>query len=225
MKTFIIHLSKIPASLDSALILQQQLQNFDIAATLFEGSYGNQAIRQYQEQGRLCHAWSIKGPQVPLLEQQRQDMLQPGLVGCFDSHYRLWQMCVDLDQPIMIFEDDTRVIRPWTPVEWQDVLVVASSHAKKMGRYMQYLESPQGEPRAQPYGQSSMPGAAGYVIKPHAAKILIQEFANSFLPADNAINQHLVSILIHSHMMGRAQDRERTHGKSSLIRTKLWELI
>lgn len=225
MKAFVIHLSKIPASLNSAQTLQQQLDNFGIKAALFEGSYGNEAIKQYVDQGRLCHAWGIKGPQVLLLEQQRQDMLQPGLVGCFDSHYRLWQMCVDLDEPIMIFEDDTRIIRPWQPVEWKDVLVVASSHAKKMGRYIQYLESPQGEPQAQAYGQSSMPGAAGYCIKPHAARKLTQEFSKSFLPADNAINQHLVSILIHSHMMGRAEDRERTHGKSSLIRTKLWDLI
>lgn len=225
MNSYIIHLSRIPASFDSAKVLQAQLAAFGITATLWEGTYGNEAIKQYREQGRQCHPWSFKGPNRPLAEQQQQDMMQPGLIGCFDSHYRLWQLCVELGEPIMIFEDDTRVIREFHTVEWQDVLVVASSHGKKMGRYMHYLESPEGKPRAESYGQSSMPGAAGYVIKPHAAKILVDQYANSFLPADNAINQHLVSILIHSHMMGQAQDREPTHGKSSLIRTRLWDTM
>jgi glycosyl transferase family 25 len=29
-----------------------------------------------------------------------------GEVGCFISHYILWKKCIELDEPIIIFEDD-----------------------------------------------------------------------------------------------------------------------
>ena len=72
-----------------------------------------------------------------------------------------------------------------------------------------------------PYRQATMPGNGGYAIKPHAAKILIEEFKNSLLPADNAINQYLVKIQIHNYMMGRA--RTKHEGNISLIRTRAWD--
>jgi glycosyl transferase family 25 len=33
----------------------------------------------------------------------------PGEIGCFASHRRLWQTCVDRDQPILIMEDDAQL--------------------------------------------------------------------------------------------------------------------
>lgn len=203
--------------------LQQQLSSYGIENELFEGSYGNVTKTAYAAQGRSCHHWGIKGPEVPLDNSYREVLSTPGVIGCFDSHYRLWEKCVNINQPIIIFEDDAVLERTYYPVEWIDVLSLASSHSKKMGKYIQYLNNPSGEPIAKDYGQSSMPGNAGYAIKPHAARKLINEYKHSFLPADNAINQHIVRIQIHSHMMGRAQPRDETDGKSSLVRTKIWD--
>lgn len=224
MKAYIIHLSKIPASLNSAVRLQNELASFGIVAELFEGSYGNTALVEYQQGNRQCQHWGIKGPDLPYDDNYRNELTTPGVVGCFDSHYRLWQKCVDLDEPILIFEDDAHIVRPFISVEWNEVLSVASSHTKKMGKYIEYLENPtENPPRAMPYAQSSMPGNAGYAIKPAAAAKLVKHYKRCFLPADNAINQHVVQIQIHSHMMGQAMDRERTDGKASLVRTRLWE--
>jgi len=47
------------------------------------------------------------------------------------------------------------------------------------------------------------------------------EYSNTFLPADNAINQHLVKIELHSHLMGKA--RTKHEGNISTIRTKIWD--
>jgi GR25 family glycosyltransferase involved in LPS biosynthesis len=222
-KSFIIHLSKIESSLDSANVLKKQLENFGIETVLFEGSYGNEVYKEYQQKNRVHHPWSFKGPDLLLDDQWKKESTRPGLIGCFDSHYRLWKHCAKINEPIFIWEDDARVTREFYPVEWKDVLSLACSHQKKMRRYWQYLLEPEGEPRAESYGQASMPGNAGYLIKPHAAKILVGEYKNSFLPADNAINQHLVTIEIHSHMMGQAEERKKTKGKSSLIRTDFWD--
>ena len=62
MKAFIIHLSKVPASYESGIRLQNELQNFNIHAKLFEGSYGNETLKKYNRIGRRHHPWNIKGP-------------------------------------------------------------------------------------------------------------------------------------------------------------------
>jgi GR25 family glycosyltransferase involved in LPS biosynthesis len=65
-----------------------------------------------------------------------------------------------------------------------------------------------------------MPGCCGYAIHPHAAKKLVTTYAKTFLPADNAINQHHVTIEIHNYIMGIALIKK--DGKKSLTRTKFW---
>lgn len=225
-KSFIIHLSKIKSSLDSALILKSQLEKFNMPVELFEGSYGDETKEKFISEGKKYHPWGMKfGPNVIFSDEYRskKEHNMPGEIGCFSSHYRLWKKCYEINEPIFIWEDDARIIRKFYPVEWTDVLSVASSHEKKMRKYWQYLLNPEGDPMAADYYQSSMPGNAGYLIKPHAAKILIDEYKNSYLPADNAINQHLIKIQIHNYLMGKAEDRKPTEGKSSLIRTKFWE--
>ena len=47
-------------------------------------------------------------------------------------------------------------------------------------------------------------------------------YKNSLLPADNAINKHVVNIQIHNYMRGKATLRDKTEGRSSLIRTNYW---
>lgn len=221
MKSYIIHLSKIESSLTSALRVKAQLDSFNMDNELFEGSYGNEIKDYYSNIGRKLHPWSFKGPTAAFTEEHRNAGASAGVMGCFDSHYRLWTKCVDLDEPILIFEDDVMLIRPFLPVEWIDVLSVAFSHSKKMIRYQHFLDDPSGKPKAEVYKQSSMPGNGGYAIHPHAAKILVDTYANTFLPADNAINQHHVKIQIHNYMMGRALSKHE--GNISTIRTHLWD--
>lgn len=222
MRAHIIHLSKIESSLKSAYRLQRELKEVNIESFLFEGSYGDVTKKNYLKQGRLHHPWTFKGPQGILPEEFKQRQSTPGVIGCFDSHYRLWKKCVKLDEPIMIFEDDAHIQRGFINVDWNDVLSLVFSHKKKMNRYIEYLENPTGDPAACDYGPASMPGNAGYAIKPHAAALLVDMYKNTFLPADNAINQHVVKIQIHNYMMGKAQPREKTGRHSSLIRTDYW---
>jgi GR25 family glycosyltransferase involved in LPS biosynthesis len=225
MKSFIICLSQIESSMSTAVRLQQQLKDYNIPVELFEGTYGNQGVELLQQEQRTIHPFGIKGPNpAPITDEeqdkQRRKILVPGVIGCFYSHYRLWQRCVELDEPIMIFEDDIVLSRPYIPVEFQDVLVVALGHPTKSERYMPYLTDPQGEPRASAYPSASMPGCCGYAIRPHAAKKLVTTYAKTFLPADNAINQYHVTIEIHNYIMGIALIKK--DGKKSLTRTKFW---
>ena len=222
MKSFIIHLSKIESSLTTALNLKRQLEEFDMPAELFEGSYGTDAVTMMEREGRLLHPFGIKGPSlqtnVPVVPVGK--VAAPGVRGCFYSHYRLWKKCVELEEPIIIWEDDIKLTRPFSPVEWEDILILALGHPTKSVRYLQYLESPNGSAAAVEYQQSSMPGCCGYAIKPKAAKTLLKVYKNTYLPADNAINCYHVKMQIHNHIMGIAAIKK--DGKKSLTRTNFW---
>lgn len=221
MKNFIICLSKIETSLNTALKLKSQLDNFGHETELFEGTYGTDAVQMMEDEGRLAHPFGIKGPGENLEPlKPTGKMSAPGVKGCFYSHYNLWKKCVELNEPIVIWEDDIVLSRSFQPVEWDDVLVVALGHPTKSLRYMQYLETPTGDPKAEEYHQSSMPGCCGYAIKPHAAKKLLKTYKNTYLPADNAINQYHVKIQIHNYIMGLALIKK--DGKKSLTRTTFW---
>ena len=221
MKSFIIHLSKIDSSLKTALNLKKQLEEFNMPVELFEGTYGTDAVGMMIAEGRTIHPIGIKGT-IDTTDSKLAKMMTPGVKGCFYSHYRLWEKCVEMNEPIIIWEDDIVLQRPYIPVEWRDILIVALGHPAKSEKYKHFLDSPSGDPKAENYYQSSMPGCCGYAIKPHAAKKLIKTYKKTFLPADNAINKNTVEIEIHNYIMGIALTKK--DGKKSLTRTNYWGL-
>ena len=224
MKNFIICLSKIKSSMETAVKVKEWLEEAGEDVELFEGSYGNEVKESYNLLNRRYHPWNFKhGPTNLFTDEFRDAQQSAGVMGCFDSHFRLWQKCVELDEPIMIFEDDVLFTRKFIPIEWKDILITVFGNPQKSFKYYHYLENPEGVPAAMPYYQSSMPGTPGYAITPDAAKKLIEEYSNTFLPSDNSINQFLVTIEVHSHVMGRAL--VKSDGKKSLVRGKnnYWE--
>lgn len=218
MKSYIIHLSRIPSSLETALKVKEQLDAFEMENELFEGSYGNEVRDLFEKTGRNCHPWGFKGPSKLMSEESKQQLSTPGIMGCFFSHYRLWEKCVELNEPIMIFEDDVIFTRKYIPIDWKDILITVFGNPTKSSKYSHFLTDSTGEARAEKYKQASMPGTPGYAIKPDAAKRLIETYQNSFLPSDNAINKNIVEIEVHSHVMGRALLSD--DGKKSLVRGK-----
>jgi GR25 family glycosyltransferase involved in LPS biosynthesis len=216
MKSFIIHLSKIPSSLRSAIKSQEELTKIGIDAELFEGTYGNDAIKIFQQENRLVHPINFKGVQT--LPDEIDKIMKPGVMGCFYSHYRLWKKCVDLNETICIFEDDLQIVRPLIKVEFDEVLVLALGPTKRRKYEEYYLKNPTGTPRAEKYTNASMPGTPGYMINPVAATKLLEAYKNTFLPSDNAMNQTVIKIQIHSHLIGEAN-----LDKQSLTKpTKFW---
>jgi GR25 family glycosyltransferase involved in LPS biosynthesis len=226
MKSYIIHLSKISASLESATKTKNELDKFGVPSELWEGCYGDAVEEEFLKNNRLIHPWSFKGPEAAYSLDSRYALKnnRPGIKGCFMSHYTLWQKCVELNEPIMIWEDDIMIRRGFVPVEWKDVLILSLGHPSKSERYLNYLETPNLEnPAAEYFPNSSMPGCCGYAIKPHAAKKLVKIYKNSYLPADNAINRHHVTLEIHNCIMGTAMVKK--DGKKSLTRTRFWDKV
>lgn len=222
MKAFVIVLSKIPSSYETGIKVYQQLKDYGLDAMLHEGTYGNRAQAIFEQEGRQLHHTSFKGN--PVDDEYRELATRPGVMGCFHSHYRLWQTCVKLGEPILIFEDDVIFERGWIPVEWNDVLLVATGKSVyKTDWYAEKLYNPVQEPMAVPLNRKVMPGAVGYGLTPAGAAKLTTFYNNCFLPADNAMNAAVVELQCHTHLMGRAALTE--DGKKSLTKSKIWDKV
>ena len=88
------------------------------------------------------------------------------------SHYHVWQKCIELDQPIVVLEHDSRVVSDTYLQDFEDVLHLDGYRFEKdpnIGKL----------PIVEDFvnvrtGENQLMGTYGYVIKPHAAKRLIQ---------------------------------------------------
>lgn len=219
MKAFVITLSKIPESLQTAQQALAKLIIYGLDATLWEGTYGNEVEEIFAREGRTLHPISFKG--IPVDAEYRALCSRLGVMGCFHSHYRLWKHCVELDEPILIFEDDVMLERGFEPVEWRDVLLLATGKTvHELDFYKEKLHNPSEPPMAVNPKGKVMPGAVGYGLTPRGANKLVAYYDKTYLPADNAMNTMVVKLQCHTHLMGRAAtDRD---GKTSLTKSKMW---
>lgn len=213
MRPYIISLSKIESSKKNAQEVVNALHNYHFEPILFEGTYGNDAERLFLAENRVLH---------PITSNPSSAKFNsPGVKGCFHSHYRLWELCASLNEPMMIFEDDVIFYRNFSPVEFTDVLVLSINYDWKAIDFLKtYLEKTHSLSTSVVYNQFYMPGASGYIIKPHTAKNLIETYKHTYLPADWAINSSICKITIHPQLMGRSKTMNE---KESLTRSKIWK--
>ena len=251
MKAFIIHLPSHQHSVDHANYMQTTLQDYGIDAELFVGINGNVAVARANKEHKTLYPYSIKNRQLSDVDLQQYikpelfdsfiknhwwkiferhpidpadhgKMSRPGVIGCFYSHYELWKKCVDLDEPIMIFEDDVKFYRAYQPVEFEEILILSLGKSSFLSEPQKtYLENPTEIPQAILWKNFSMPGASGYAIKPQIARRLVKHWKPYWYPADNAINQSLCTIQIHNHLMGR--NTLPDEGNISMTKFKEWK--
>jgi GR25 family glycosyltransferase involved in LPS biosynthesis len=250
LKAFVIYLPDRQHSVDHSAYMIEALQGYGIDAELFAGTPGDQAVKLATRSGKSLYPYSIKNrslndkeiaelirPELyenfrkryhyKIIEKQligeadKGKLSRPGVIGCFYSHYALWQRCVELREPIMIFEDDVKFYRGYHPVEFEGVLILSLGKSSFMREpQRKYLENPTGTPAARKWQNFSMPGASGYAITPSAALGLIKFYRPYWYPADNAINQFVCPIHIHTYIMGR--NTLADEGNISMTKSKDW---
>jgi GR25 family glycosyltransferase involved in LPS biosynthesis len=213
IKSFLIHLPKIKSSLDSALESKAGLEKIGIYPTMFEGSYGPEIEKEFDKEGREFH--NIEGIKI------NRKTAGTGAKGVFHSHYRLWKHCIELNEPIMVFEDDVIVTRKYNPIEFDEVLIISINYDWDLSlQWNHFLEKSNNHTTAQPYTSPFMPGTSGYIIKPVAAKKLVDEYTKSFIISDVAMNSNVIKMEIHPQLIGRSKTMDE---KVSLVRLKSWE--
>ena len=167
VKSFVIRLSDFPDSVkwsakayDSA-----KANNWDIH--FFEGVDGRkETLRDYNIKINSRYKKSIKAFE------------RIGTVGCFLSHYKLWQRCVELNETICILEHDTVVNKPLNIKSFDEVLKLIKGPETK-GSYL---------------GNWWASGAA-YCITPNGANKILN-FVSTYgaMPADIMLNTGIVNL-------------------------------
>ena len=102
-------------------------------------------------------AW--KSIQVELTEHSGKLTSRLGAQGCFFSHFRLWEICLSQDQPMIILEHDAVIQAPLPNIDLtQGIVKLFKSHSVKQNSIT---------------GTWSK-GAYGYALSPSHADLLIK---------------------------------------------------
>jgi GR25 family glycosyltransferase involved in LPS biosynthesis len=205
MKAYIIRLKNNAMSEKYADLGVAQARKFGIDVEYFDGINGLEYQQHVARLGIEPRYKFKKG--------------RAGVFGCFLSHYYLWKKCVESSQPLLILEHDGYFVQPlpadvlntFTDILKLDGLDPFSKQYNTLLTQQQNLDitvqkyhnnqaktlDPQSKWHAKIQTGNYMRGAYGYIIKPGAAKKLINWIAvNGFVPADQQIGDAIVDIQV-----------------------------
>ncbi|NHG50114.1 glycosyltransferase family 25 protein [Campylobacter jejuni] len=111
--------------------------------------------------------------------------LSDGEKACFTSHYKLWQECVKIDEPIIILEDDVEFSDEFLN-NGEEYIEELSKSEYEYVRFC-YLFDKKFYPLNKNYLLSfeKLAGTQGYVLKPSAAKKFIKYAKRWIYPVDD----------------------------------------
>jgi GR25 family glycosyltransferase involved in LPS biosynthesis len=160
----------------------------DIDIEIFNASIVEDVVPQMTEYGlKWNYPWSksVHDLHSGLFKKPYETATPEKRIACFLSHYRLWKKCIEMNEPIFVFEDDAVFI---------DTLNVEELLTSKYDVIS--LNDPRGcTRRAQAYYEilvdkgngvwsvpvidaleipQGLPGNSAYLIKPEGAKKLMQ---------------------------------------------------
>jgi len=119
--------------------------------------------------------------------------LTPGEVGCFLSHIKAWELCIQNHVTTLVFEDDFLVGKNLEAVI-DDLLSIADQWnlVRLSGIYETKHQSLQKRSTYELVKNLSEPcGTAAYMIQPAAAKILLEHSADIYEPVDHYLEHYL----------------------------------
>lgn len=110
-KTFIIALKDHPVS-EAQLqdcIASAKKYNWDVEVSW--GVYGNTITSD---------TWNYEQITV---RTDKPTINNPGVQGCFLSHWSLWKKCIEINEPIIILEHDAVILTPWKSLELNNSII------------------------------------------------------------------------------------------------------
>lgn len=151
--------------------------------------------------------------------------------SCFLNHVRLWNKCVELDEPIAVLEHDAYCSRGWDNVSFDELLIlnITSAFNQKVFQSLKpkinsidwgfglctYTNSPLVYTKNENFkGGLMMPGTASYAITPKGAKRLLKHLELGWEQSDYYINSKSVNIqyMIPEYFTFKLPNLRMSHG-------------
>ena len=165
MKAVVIYLPEVPHTVQASKVAVDTAKQFGLDVELFVG-YTPTRADAYIKQEKL--KMYDPGPKLFRIKNKKG-----GVRGCMVSHLNVWKKCIALDEPIVVLEHDSKVVSNTFLQSFQDVLHL-DNH-----RWIDPDPDLGTDPKVQDFewfrkGERQLKGTYGYVVKPHAAKRLVQ---------------------------------------------------
>ncbi|MCR2100463.1 glycosyltransferase family 25 protein [Campylobacter upsaliensis] len=119
--------------------------------------------------------------------------LSPGEKGCFASHYKLWQKCLELNEGIFVIEDDVEFTQAFNAKNLEKILKSPYEYVR-----IHYIREKSSYALNNHFNItfSNVAGTRGYFIKPSAAKKFIKHTRILINPIDDSMDYSTVSNII-----------------------------
>ncbi len=166
--------------------MREQLNRLGIPYEFFDAIHGAQnpdhhLFKKYNDKKRA----SLRGANASL---------RPAQLGCFASHYLLWEKCVQANAPIIVLEDDAILLAPFMSF-YENVSQFAANHglvwlqpsrksANQAGRRIEKIG-----PFTIKKFAKGFAGTTGYMITPQTAKTLLDYCKEWIYPVDNTMDR------------------------------------
>lgn len=120
MKSYIIRLENFFNSVNWANNAYKSAKKHKWDINFFKGVNGQQeTLEDYNIKINLKY------------KKNKKAFKRVGTVGCFLSHYKLWQKCIELNEPICILEHDVTIHDKFPALDFTDVIKLSSGPKAK----------------------------------------------------------------------------------------------
>ena len=185
MKAIILYLKELPHTRESAQIAMDSCKQFGVEPELFEGYVPTKA-NQYIKEKNL--GFYDPGPKLYRIKNKKG-----GVRGCMISHLEIWQEVVRRNETTIIMEHDAQMVSNTWDVDFDDILHCDAHRFEDdadAGTEIQVVPYTH-----QRKGEIQFKGTYGYVIKPHAARRLIDAaYEDGITASDMFIKQRYCNL-------------------------------
>lgn len=174
-----IYIINLESAKERARFISQQLDALGLDYTFFPAVNGRENPDHYlfKHYNQKKH-FNRKGRKLSL-----------GELGCFASHYLLWEKCVADNEPIIILEDDINILDNFIHFYSQSAHLADKYgflwlHKNYRGGKYCVIDKYSEQFNVIKYDREYM-GTLGYVITPAIAKVFLLDFAELIYPLDD----------------------------------------